>query len=203
MKRTFVVCGLLWSVWGVGCAGPDVQVSRVAAGTATDLSGRWNDTDARLTSESLIQECFASAWIVNFMEEQGRKPSIRVRSVVNKTDEHIDAQVFIKNIERALVNSGKARVLAQEGSELSAVDSEQERAVSGKQSDDTAVSVGQETGADFVVSVRVGSILDQVDGRKTKFYKINFELISPTTGEKAWMGDYEIKKLVSQRSVGW
>jgi uncharacterized protein (TIGR02722 family) len=199
------MCMLSAVVWMgvVGCAGPDVQVSRVAAGTTTDLSGRWNDTDARLTSESLIQECFASPWITDFIQEQGRKPSIRVRQVVNKTDEHIDAQVFIKNIERALVNSGKAKVLAQEGAELHAVDSEQDRAVSGKQSDDTAVSVGQETGADYVVSVRVGAVVDQREGRKVKFYKINFELISPTSGEKAWIGDYEIKKMVNQRSVGW
>jgi PBP1b-binding outer membrane lipoprotein LpoB len=175
----------------------------VAAGTQTDLSGKWNDTDAKLTSEALIQDCFAAGWLPTFVEEEGRKPAVRVRGVVNKTDEHIDAQVFIKNIERAMVNSAKVKVLAQEGAELGSVEREQARAASGAQSDETAVSLGNETGADFVVAVRVSSILDQVEGEKAKFYKVNFELISPTTGEKAWIGDHEIKKLISQDSVGW
>jgi uncharacterized protein (TIGR02722 family) len=185
------------------CGGSTRQVKRVEANTQTDLSGKWNDTDARLTSESLISECFSAGWLPGFMQEQNRKPAVRVRGIVNKTDEHIDAQVFIKNIERAMVNSGKVKVLAQEGSELTSVDAEQSRASSGHQADDTAVSVGNETGADFVVAVRMASILDQVEGEKAKFYKINFELISPTSGEKTWIGDYEIKKLISQDRASW
>ena len=187
----------------LACAGPTRQVKRIDAGTQTDLSGRWNDTDARLTSESLVSECFAAGWLPVFVQGQNRKPAIRVRGIVNKTDEHIDAQVFIKNIERAMVNSGKVKVLAQQGSELSSVEGEQERAASGHQADNTAVSVGNETGADFVVAVRMASILDQIEGERAKFYKINFELISPTSGEKAWIGDYEIKKLITQDKASW
>lgn len=187
----------------VACAGPAQQVRRVDANSQTDLSGRWNDTDAHLVSEALINECFAAGWLPNFMQEQSRKPSVRVRGIVNKTDEHIDAQVFIKNIEAAMVNSGKVRVLAQEGSEMGSMEAEQARATSGHQGDGTPVSVGNETGADFVVAVRMASILDQVEGEQAKFYKINFELISPTSGEKAWIGDKEIKKLITQSKASW
>ena len=101
------------------------------------------------------------------------------------------------------VDVKQGKVLAQEGSELGSVESEQARATGGRQSDDSPVSVGNETGADFVVAVRMASILDQVEGEKAKFYKINFELISPTSGEKTWIGDYEIKKLISQDSASW
>ena len=203
MRVAIDLAAVLALLLGVACGGSTRQVSRVAADKQTDLSGKWNDTDARLTSEALINECFASPWLQNFLDEQGRKPAVRVRGVVNKSDEHIDSQVFIKNIERAMVNSGKAKVLAQEGSELGSVEREQNRAASGAQSDETAVSLGNETGADFVVAVRVTSILDQVEGKRAKFYKINFELISPSSGEKAWIGDHEIKKLISQEGVSW
>lgn len=194
---------LLSLIVGVGCAGSTRQVKRVDSSMQTDLSGKWNDTDARLTSEALIGQCFTGGWLPEFVQEKGRKPSVRVRGIVNKTDEHIDAQVFIKNIERAMVNSGRVKVLAQEGSELGSVDAEQQRAASGRQSDETAVSLGNETGADFVVAVRMASILDQIEGQKAKFYKVNFELISPSSGEKTWIGDHEIKKLISQDRVSW
>jgi hypothetical protein len=128
---------------------------------------------------------------------------VRVRGITNKTDEHIDAQIFVKSIEAAMVNSGKVTVLAQEGAETEVMDQEQVRAGSGRQASNTPVVLGHETGADFVVAVRMASVLDQVEGKQVKFYKINFELVSPTTGEKAWIGDYEIKKLVSQGKVTW
>lgn len=191
------------SVGLVACGGSKRQVARVAADTQTDLSGKWNDTDARLTAEALIKDCFSAGWLTAFAEEQGRKPAVRVRGIVNKTDEHIDAQVFIKSIERAMLNSAKVKVLAQEGNELGSVEAEQTRGASGAVSDETAPSLGNETGADFVVAVRMASILDQIEGERAKFYKINFELISPTTGEKAWIGDHEIKKLITQDSASW
>ncbi len=207
MKRQFkIVMGVLVSMSMMACIstrGNSRQVTRVSADSQTDLSGNWNDTDARMVSDALLRDCFASAWIQNFVEEEGRKPAIRVRSIVNKTDEHIDSQVFIKNIERAVINSGKARVLAQKGAELGAVEEEQDRAVSGRLSDDSSVSVGNETGADYVVSVRVTSILDQVRGKQAKLYKVNMEMLHSSTGEKVWIGDHEIKKLVSQSRVRW
>ena len=202
IKVKIVLVGLV-SISLAACVTPGRQVTRVAADTQTDLSGKWNDTDARMVSDALLKDCFASAWIQNFVQDEGRKPAIRVRSVVNKTDEHIDSQVFIKNIEKAMLNSGKARVLAQKGAELGAINEEQARAASGRQSDDSGVSVGNEAGADFVVAVRVTSILDQVDGKKAKLYKVNFEMLNSSSGEKVWIGDHEIKKLISQGRVSW
>ena len=195
--------GMMLAAVALGCGGSNRQVARVGTDTQTDLSGQWNDTDARLTSEALIQDCFAAGWLPAFQDDQGRKPAIRVRGIVNKTDEHIDAQVFIKSIEKAMVNSAKVKVLAQEGSELGSVSAEQQRGASGALSDESAPSLGNETGADFVVAVRLASILDQIEGKRAKFYKINFEMISPSSGEKVWIGDHEIKKLITQASASW
>ena len=202
MRGFFALLGVLLCC-GLSACGHSRQVTRVEVGMQKDLSGRWNDTDARLTAEALIPDCFASAWLTDFVQEKGRKPAVRVRGVTNKTDEHIDAQIFIKTIERAMVNSARVKVLAQEGAETGSMDEEQVRAASGRQADNTPVSMGQEKGADFVVAVRMATIVDQIDNERVKFYKINFELISPTTGEKVWIGDHEIKKVVTQRGANW
>ena len=187
----------------VGCAGTTRQVQRIGTDTQTDLSGKWNDTDARLTSESLIGQCMKAPWIDDFGQNQSRKPTIRVRQIVNKTDEHIDAQMFVKNIERAMLNSGKIKIVAQTGSELGSVNEEQDYGASGRVSDESAPSLGNQAGADFVLVGRLMSNLDQVEGQKAKFYKITFELLDATSGEKIWIGDHEIKKLVTQDSVSW
>ena len=73
--------GVLVAVMTLGaCAGPSRNVQRVASDTQTDLSGKWNDTDARLTSEALIGQCFSAPWLADFVQEQGRKPTMRVRT---------------------------------------------------------------------------------------------------------------------------
>jgi len=201
MLRAMLSALVLFSA--VTACGANRRVQRVSAGTTGDISGNWNDTDARLTSEALAGSCLKAGWLSSFVEEEGRKPAVRIRGVVNKTDEHIDAQVFIKNIEKALVNSGRVKVLAQAGQEMSAVASEQDLGASGVLSDDSSPSIGNETGADFVIAVRLASILDQADGDKVKLYKINFELLHSSSGEKVWIGDHEIKKIITQASVAW
>lgn len=185
-----------------GC-GPKKTVSRVASDTQTDLSGNWNDTDARLTSEAMIKDCFARPWLKKFSAEQKRAPKVRVWKIVNKTDEHIDAQIFIKNLERAMVNSGDVEVIAQKGGELDSVNEEQDYGASGRVSDDSAPSIGNQLGADFVLVGRMASILDQSGGTKAKLYKITLELIHSTSAKKVWMGDHEIKKVIEQSKASW
>ncbi len=205
MPRRMLLGSLLGALLlnAMGCATVP-KVNRLAVGTDIDLSGNWNDVDARNTAEALISECFASAWLPTFsLQHGGRSPAVRVRGVTNRTDEHIDAEVFIKNIERAMVNSGKVQVLAQEGAEMGAMAGEQALASSGRQRLDTPVMGRSETGADLVVAVRLAAVIDQIEGQHVRLYQIDFELISPTTGEKAWIGEHKIKKYVSQNSTRW
>ena len=185
------------------CAGPTTQVRRLDTTMVTDLSGGWNDTDSRLTAEGLIGECFASDWLPAFAGAHSRKPAVRVRGVANKSDEHIDAQVFIKNIERAMIHSGKVTVLAQEGGEITAMEGEQLRAASGRLADASRAALGHETGADYVVAVRIASVLDEIQGAKAKLYQVDFELIGASSGEKVWIGEHQIKKMVTQGKSKW
>ena len=205
MHRNLVVLSLVTVVGfgGLAACASQRKVARVSTDTQTDLSGNWNDTDAKLTSEKLVSDCFSSAWIGDFQKDQNRKPAVRVHGIVNKTDEHIDAQVFVKNIERAMVNSGKVKVVAQGGNEMGSVNAEEDYGASGRVSDQSAASIGQQTGADFVLVGRMASIVDQVEGEKAKFYKITFELIAANSAEKVWIGDHEIKKVITQAGHSW
>jgi len=80
---------------------------------------------------------------------------------------------------------------------------EQDYGASGRVSDDSAASIGQMEGADYVLVGRMASILDQVEGKKAKLYKVTLELIDSASGRKAWIGDKEIKKVISQSRASW
>lgn len=175
---------------------PSRTVDRVAVDTATDLSGRWNDTDSQEVSVAMIEDVMRRPWLADFNKENGRKPVLIVGEVRNRSTEHIETLVFTKSLERELINSGKVRFVAskqeRDGVRTERLDQQTESAV------DTAKRLGQETGADFLLSGVITSIVDAVEGQRAVYYKVNLELIHIETNEKVWIGEKQIKKLISQ-----
>jgi penicillin-binding protein activator len=184
-----------------GCASSVRTVERTAADTITDLSGRWNDTDARLTAESMIQDLLSRPWLNRFLRSDGRVPVVVVGEVRNLSAEHIDTNPFISDMERELINSGDVRFVAGDAIR-NAIRSERLDQQT-QASEETIARLGEEIGADFMLVGRIGSIEDAAQGKKAVVYKITLELISIETNEKVWIGDKEIKKIIEQRNTIW
>jgi uncharacterized protein (TIGR02722 family) len=172
------------------------QVTRVSPDQAIDLSGRWNDTDSKLTAEALIQQVLTQKWIGNFEKEHNRKPVVIVGLITNKTSEHIDSDTYIKDIEKAILNDGRVR-LVQAGAKREAL--RQERADQQDfASKATIKKWGQELGADFMLQGDIASIIDSYRKEKVRYYQLNLELTNLETSELVWIGDKKIKKYVNR-----
>ena len=102
----FFLC--LLGIWG--CSNTKT-VSRVDSDQDINLSGRWNDSDSRMVSDEMINDALSRSWLKNYTEKHGRKPTIIVGTVKNKTSEHISAETFIKDMEREILNSNRARIV--------------------------------------------------------------------------------------------
>ncbi len=176
-------------------------VKRIATDEVTDLSGRWNDTDSRLVAEQMIKDMTYRPWIEDYVLEAGKKPVVIVGDVRNKSSEHIQTDVFIKDIERELINSGKVKFVATstERKEIREERSEQQMYAS----DETAKSLAQETGADFMLKGVITSTTDTIEGKAAVFYQVDLELINIQSNEKTWIGSKEIKKFISQAKMKW
>ena len=172
------------------------QVTLVSPDQTIDLSGRWNDTDARLTGEALIQEALGTQWLTDFTQEQGRKPVVIVGFVKNKSSEHIDAEPFLKDLERAFIYSGRVR-LVQSGEKR-----EQIRAERADQQEfaaqETIKKWGREVGADFMLQGTISQIVDSYNKERVNFYQVNLELTNMETNEIVWIGEKKIKKYVNK-----
>lgn len=176
-------------------------VSRVDSNTVTDISGTWNDTDVRLVADQIVSGCLASPRIANYASEHGGKlPVIIVGSYRNKSDEHLDTEIITKKLEAALVNSGKVEFVASasERGEIRLERNDQQI----NSSEDTAKSLGNETGADFMLQGSVKTIVD-TDGKiMSRTYYVTTELINIETNRKIWMDDNSsIKKIIKTSSV--
>ena len=180
------------------CAAPK-QVSRVAADTQTDLSGRWNDTDARLVAEEMIDDALSRPWLENFRLDHENPPVAMVGRVRNETMEHIDTEVFTKELERAFVNSGMVDVVAgiNETQQIRDIRTDQQSFASFE----TAAALGKEVGADYIIIGNISSILDESSSGKEAsiFYTVNLEMVDVETNRKVWIVNKKIKKLIERR----
>ena len=119
-----------------------------------------------------------------------------VGRVRNRSHEHINVQTFVKDLERALTNSGEVQFVASKG-ERDAI--REERLDMAKHaSEDTMKAPGEEIGADFMLIGTINTIRDEVQGKAVMFYQTNLELIDMSNNVKVWIGEKKIKKLIKR-----
>ena len=186
----FAMLGIL-----AGCASPS-KVMRVDPNQPVDLSGKWNDTDSKKVSDEIIPACLNDSWSNKFMEYSGRLPVVMVATVYNKTDEHISADTFISDLERAMIESKRVRVV-QGGTELDEI-----RAIRQGQTSYTDPAVRdylqKELGVDYVIQGAINKISDIDANRRVYYYQVDLELIDLKTTEKVWIGQQKLKKYVEK-----
>src|SRR5690554_7873995 len=85
------------------------KIERIGTEETIDLSGRWNDSDSRMTADAMVEQILNSGWLDNLVRQTGARPVAIVGLDYNKSHEHISAETFIKDVERALINSGRVR----------------------------------------------------------------------------------------------
>jgi len=191
---------LLLGLIAVGC-GSSKKVYRIEPGTVTDLSGRWNDTDARLVAEEMIRDCLSRPWLTDFAAAQSAKPVVTVGTINNNSSEHIDTDVFTSDFERELINSGQVRFVASRDQKQEIREErfdQQEFA-----SPETMKKIRAETGADFILLGGIKGIADEAEGIRVMYYQTDLELINIESMEKVWIGTKKIKKEISQSKTKW
>lgn len=183
---------LLVLAFAVGCGG--TKVTRTAVDEQVDLSGLWNDVDSQMVSEEMINDSLSRYWIEDWRDRTGNKPSVIVGAVRNKSSEHINTRTFTKDLERAFVNSGRVRVVADSGEREGL---REERLDQLRNSTiETAKSMGKEIGADFMLIGGINTIIDAAGNKQVRYYQVELELIALETNEKVWIGQKKLKKLV-------
>ena len=189
---------LLSLTLALGIVGCGKKVTRISANSTTDLSGRWNDTDSRLVAEEMLRDCLNSSWYFPYQTSK-KSPTVIVGSVNNKSHEHIDAETFIKDMERTLINSGKVDFVANKAEREQLRDEKADQASNA--SVETRRLAGEESGAELMLIGSINSIVDKEGSKSVIFYQVNMELVNIESGRKLWIGDKKIKKYVSKNAV--
>ncbi|MBI5664363.1 MAG: penicillin-binding protein activator LpoB [Nitrospirae bacterium] len=145
----------------------------------------------------MINDALSRPWLRKFTgDHNGKMPVVIVGTVRNRSHEHINVQTFVKDLERALINSGEVDFVASSEERGEIRDERKDQAA--HSSEKTAKAEGEETGADFMLQGTINSIMDKLEGKEVVFYQVNLELVEIETHKKAWIGEKKIKKYVER-----
>jgi len=181
-----------------GCA-THSRVTRVSPDQQIDLSGRWNDVDSRQVADAMVRQSFAGdagqSWAVQYMQTHGgRRPTLIVGTVRNRSMEHIAVETFVRDLERAYLGSGQVQVVAS---------SEEREEVRDERADQqqnaapaTRTRLGSEAGAQYMLQGDISQINDREGGRQVVYFQVDMTLIDLETNAKTWTGQHQIKKYV-------
>jgi hypothetical protein len=176
------------------------KVERLDESKAVDLSGGWNDTDSRLVSQEMITDSLSRPWLQEFRGRPGQnRPAVIVGEVRNMSHEHINTQTFTLEMERALINSGKVDFVATKAERQGVRDERKDQDLNARE--DTRNAMGRELGADFILTGSINTIVDPNGDTQVLFYQVNMTLISLADNRKVWVGQKDIRKLVTRSKM--
>ena len=115
---------------------------------------------------------------------------------------HIETKAIGEGIRDELINSGKIRFV--DGDRRKQILEEMRyQNDSGMVSKQTAKKKGNQTGADFMLSGTLTSIVNEEKGRKNVVYQTILQLTDLETTEMVWSQKYQIKKKFKRSGAGW
>ena len=180
------------AVSGLAFVGCGKTVTRTDTKEVIDLSGKWNDTDSRLVAEEMIADSLTFPWASEFAAENGRKPTIRLDRVVVRSDgEVIATDIFMNDISRTYIKSGKAKIVSTHAD--ASVTREELKQQDLHATEATRKEAFQETGADYMLHGTINVQNDQEGRKQVKFYSVDLFLTDVQSREQVWQGNKKLR----------
>ncbi|MCL1992605.1 MAG: penicillin-binding protein activator LpoB [Spirochaetes bacterium] len=185
-----------------GCSSAP-RVTRVEAGGATsDLSGFWSAADVRIVSESLIADALSSPRLDAYIRELAVRngaanPTVIVGRFRNNSSEHIDTAIISSNMRTAIINSGRLDFV--EGGDARDDIRAERQDQQWNASEATAAALGNETGADFMLTGDVRTIVDRAGNMMVRTYFVTATITCIETNRIIWEGENNTVQKLIQR----
>lgn len=168
------------------------KVSYEDAGEVETVTTGFGSTDLQQISIKMVDSMLIAGSVQNITKDNNR-PVLFIDGVKNKTSEHIDTESITDTISTKLINSGKFRFVDMTKIE-SVKQQYQHQKDSGLVDQDTAVNVGKQIGADYMLYGNISSIVKRDSNTKDVYFKFTLKLMDIETGIIEWQDEKEIRK---------
>ncbi|NOZ52707.1 MAG: penicillin-binding protein activator LpoB [Gammaproteobacteria bacterium] len=196
--RTIVVSSVV-SLSLVGCfGGSNVQYGDATAVETTTTE--FGSTDLQQIAGKMVDSLLTFPPIVEVTNQ--RRPVMFVDTIKNKTSEHIDTESVTDTISNKVLRSGKFRFV-----DMTKVESVKKQmdfqSDSGMVNESTAVNMGRQIGAEYMMYGNLSSIVKRGGGVKDVYYKFTLKVMHLETGVVEWSDEKEIRKTKKKSMFGF
>ncbi len=180
-----------------GCASTSVSYGDAQA--VETLNKDFGSTDLQLIASKMVDDMLAFPPIIELTQQ--RRPVMFIDRIKNKSQEHIDTESITDTIQNRLINSGKFRFvdMTSVGAVADQLAFQQQSGMVDKR---TAVAVGQQIGAEFMLNGNLSSIVKNSGGKSDVYYKFTLKLTNLKTGIVEWTSEKEIRKAAKRSAFG-
>lgn len=159
----------------------------------------FGSTDLQMIASKMVDDLLAFPPIVQLTTN--RRPVVFVDKVKNKTMQHIDTESITDTIQSKLINSGKFRFVDM--TKVAEVRKQLEyQNASGMVNAATAVQMGHQIGAEFMLYGNLSAISKHEGSTKDVYYKFTLKLMNLKTGIIEWSNEKQIRKTRTRSLFG-
>ena len=182
-----------------GCmGGSNVKYGDAAAVETTTTD--FGSTDLQKMAEKMVDSVLTFPPIVDVTSK--RRPVMFVDTIKNKTSEHIDTESITDTISSRLLRSGKFRFVDM--TKVAAVRKQMDfQGDSGMVKESTAMKMGQQIGAEYMLYGNLSSIVKRNSSSKDVYYKFTMKLMHIESGILEWSDEKEIRKSKKKSMFGF
>ncbi|PVZ72580.1 penicillin-binding protein activator LpoB [Pelagibaculum spongiae] len=182
----------------------------VAAGCSTKIvyqdpqsvetvNENFGSTDLQQIATAMVDDMLSFGPLVKITANS--RPVMFVDQIKNKTSEHIDTESITDTIQSRLLRSGSYRfidttALKQVKDQLSYQQD------TGLVNQATAVKVGRQIGAQYMLYGNLSSIVKRQSDKRSVYYKFTLKLLDLESGLIEWTDEKEIRKLREKSLLG-
>ena len=177
-------------------------VSKVGYGDATEtetVNTDFGSTDLQLTAEKMVDSLLSFPPIIDITSK--RRPVMFVDTIKNKTTEHIDTESITDTIQTKILRSGKFRFVDMTKVEEVRNQLDYQRN-SGMVNQQTAVALGRQIGAEYMLYGNLSSIVKKGNNVKDVYYKFTMKVMHLESGIVEWQDEKEIRKQKKRSAFG-
>lgn len=159
----------------------------------------FGSSDLQMISTKMVDDLLSFPPIVKITSD--RRPVVFVDNIKNKTMQHIDTESITDTIQSKLINSGKFRFV-----DMTVVDNVRKQfdyqMSSGIVNPATAVQMGHQIGAEFMLYGNLSEIAKSSGSTKDVYYKFTLKFMNLQSGIIEWSNEKEIRKTKTRSLFG-
>jgi uncharacterized protein (TIGR02722 family) len=193
-KTLILIISLLFFT---GCA-TGMKTERVDPNYDGQTYTTFSATDLTIVAEKMAQS------LVEHFDFGDQRPLVRVDTVKNKTDEHIDTKSITDSIATKIVNSRKVRFAVDYDERQDYEKRAAEEAFETRISDaDRELYLGDQEAPRYRIYGELTNIRTITEDTKDVFYKFTLKMVDFKSGTLEWADETQLRKVGKKKLLGW